>query len=531
MILFRKLKLPRLIYRTWPWKIAIFIAVPVLTITSVSLATYFIVDYNNKTKIKTSFNVQKLPVVSELSNKEVSELTEKDLREILIEQFNTNQAYHIITPKNSIIISIDSSLSSSIKGEITFNANFALSNNTNVNKRFTVSGFKQQLRPDPLAKKVTIDNEILNNVYPSSLAEHNDPNILDINNPNYSLLKEYIFNLFPNKPKTLKINDFFIESDIAINSDFTPINSWDGSITIKYYLNKNKFKYPEFSYSTTFYGFKKYDLLDLQPVNGAITINAPISFSSIIASNVSMDTLKDIIVKELIQNDNSIPLKPEDINIELNRYDNKNGIIHLKYLQISTYNPIKNYSNVQITGFKKVVPSLKSWIISNHNFKSLLANEIDSIKLKEIIYNNLIVPSSIKILPTDVIVNITNVDVANGIIKLIPNIRGYDSNPFITETNNVEVTITNFKVNRPRPLGSEYTVPKEYAVISPSELTDEDLQKIIYSFMVNVPNDLKYSDINITSKNAYDNSITITGNIPKYISSPYNFSVKIIGFN
>ena len=155
----------------------------------------------------------------------MSELTEKDLREILIEQFNTNQAYHIITPKNSIIISIDSSLSSSVKGEITFNANFALSNNTNVNKRFTVSGFKQQLRPDPLAKKVTIDNEILNNVYPSSLAEHNDPNILDINNPNYSLLKEYIFNLFPNKPKTLKINDFFIESDIAINSDFTPINS------------------------------------------------------------------------------------------------------------------------------------------------------------------------------------------------------------------------------------------------------------------------------------------------------------------
>ena len=477
MILFRKFKLPRLIFRTWPWKIAMYVAVPLLTLTSISLATYFIIDYNNKTNIKTEFSINNLSNVNSLSQKEVPQLNEDDLRDILIEQFNVNQTYPIATPKNAILISIDSLLTSAVNGTITFNATFSLTNNTNVNQKFTISGFKAQARPNKLANNITIDNDIFANIYPTSLADVNNTSILDTNNQNYSKLKESIFNLLPNKPENLSINDFFIEADSIINSNYDAFNSWNGSIIIRYYLDKTKYKYPEFSYSTTVFGFKKYDLLNLQPIDGAIKISAPLSYSTAIASNIDNNKIKEIIIDELIQNDTTIPLKPEDINIEINRSDNKNGNIYLKYLQITTYNPIKNYSNVIINGFKKVVPTLKTQIISNHKYQSLLANEIDSIKLKEIVYDNLIIPSSIQILPNDIIVDVVQIDAINGSLKLIPNIRGYETNPFITGTTNGEITITNFKVNRPKPLNSEYTIPNDYAMFKPSELDDEVYKK------------------------------------------------------
>ena len=202
-----------------------YVAVPLLTLTSISLATYFIIDYNNKTNIKTEFSINNLSNVNSLSQKEVPQLNEDDLRDILIEQFNVNQTYPIATPKNAILISIDSLLTSAVNGTITFNATFSLTNNTNVNQKFTISGFKAQARPNKLANNITIDNDIFANIYPTSLADVNNTSILDTNNQNYSKLKESIFNLLPNKPENLSINDFFIEADSIINSNYDAFNS------------------------------------------------------------------------------------------------------------------------------------------------------------------------------------------------------------------------------------------------------------------------------------------------------------------
>lgn len=527
MILFRKFKLPRLIYRTKPWKIALMIILPCLLITSVSLSIYFIVDVVDRNTIHKNFNISNISNANKYKNLMCPELTEEDLSNIIVDQFNTNQAFHIDTSKE-IKILIDSSSSSSEKGIISFYANFTLTNTTTINDKFTITGFKKQPRPLKLDDNLTILNSPLTNVYPYQLI--NDNGDFNINSPFYNQFKTYVFNLLLNKPSDLSIDDFFINIQKSSNTN-SSVNSWNGDILINYGLNKTKYKYPDFSYSTKINGFKKYELVNLEPdSNGFIDINAPKSYLNIEPKNVNLLTIKQIIVDELIKNDTSIPLRKDDINIEINKVDANNGLIQLKFLQITTFFPVKTYSNVRILGFKELRPSLTNNIIDSHFFQSLTTNEIDTLKLQEIIFNNLTLPQGLKLSSHDIIIKeIIESDNINGIIKLNAAINGYINNP-ISQT----ITINNFKIYRPLPMESQYTISREYANLIPSEIENNVLQKIIFSYIPNAPADLIFSDIRIISKEANDQekTIKIIGNIPKYSErEPYDFSVKFIGFN
>lgn len=522
MIIFKKHTLPKIVFRTKPWKILLMVLVPSLFVIGLSIGIYFAVKYVDSKKIKDRFNINKLTIYDQYKNREVPSLDENDLRLILVDWFKNHQAYSIITPNDEIVIKINGNNSNAAEGMIKFNALFIISNNHTINQEFCVEGFKKQLRPNFLPSSISIKDTDLSNVFPTDLI---DNNVLNPNSTYYATLKQYLFNALENKPNDLSINDF----DIKLQNYAYAYNNWDGFIYIQYMLNQDKYKYPNFVGTTKVVNFFKYDLTPLTPdVEGNIIINVSDEYKNQLANNVDDDNIKSIIIKYLIGN-NNIPLIPDDINIDVKNRDNLNGQITLRSIQLNNFNPIKIYSNVIIKGFLIKRPLLKNNLIEQHIYESITAKEVSIYQLQEIIYNNLIIPNGLDLKPFDISIVINERNNINGIVICQAVIKEYINEPF-----NETITIKNFKIARPDPLNSTYNAPSSFANLKPSMLSDAILQRMIYSFLVDAPIDLTPEDIAIIQKNPRDDlgEILVVGNIPKYNErEPFNFQIKIINFN
>lgn len=530
MIVFRKNKIPSVLYRKKPFKIAAIIVIPTVLFAGTIIGIYFLVNYINASKIKYEFNVNDVKDGEMYSKIIVPKLDEDTIKQILINQFEENQTEKIISSYDQISIKKNNEESSATDGIVVFHASFTISNQEFISNKFKVFGFKKQPRPLKMPDDLYLSNTPLTTVYPFELTKRNEGLELDKTSPQYQNLKFFLYNSLGNKPENFTIDYFNFEIKKTSPNSTPSVDAWEGTMFIQYWLNSEIYNSPYFSFSTRVHGFKKYNLTELTPnESGIIEINAPSSYHEKKPSGISEDEIKQILVNKLIEKDMSIPLRNSDISISINKVDDVNGMISLKYININTYFPPKTYSNIVINGFKSIEITLKNSIISAGDFSNVYANEIRTNQLQELIFQNIEYPADFDISPWDIIINVKKVDNINGKIELVPNIKGFIKNPI-----NQIVLIEGFKIARPNPFQEkEYSVPREFSNLKPTDVDDELLKKIVFSLMTNVPSDLKYSDITIDTKNA-DNelkSISVSGSIPKYAQKdPFNFSITIVGF-
>ena len=539
MIIFKKKSTPKVIYRTKPWKIAFMVVTPIAAAAAVGTGIYYIVDNVEKSKIKYNFSVASLS--SDYHNLEVPQLTPDKIKEVLIDQFNANQRYSIDTSKQ-FNITILSAASSATEGKVVVSAYFFLTNGYPISSEFEISGFKPQPRPDYLPDTLSVSKTSLNTVFPQNLVLINSPMKFNTSDPNYGILKDFLFNSLQNKPIGLTSDQFYINvadygEKAGTSASYSP---WGGYFNVTYSLDGDIYKYPSFQRTVRLEGFKKYELAPLEPnADGVIMIKASSDYATQTAATVGQnkELVKRIVVQYLrsfADDPESIPLSPDDINIEINRVDNDNGRIYLRSLNITKYNPVLSYSNLCIDGFEILRPRLSSNTIDISAFPeyaTFTAKDIDNEKLQAIVDKSLLKPTGLKITPNDIQVNISSRNNFIGTIVADVSIPKFTVDPFIQR-----VTFKNFRIERPEPLNDvsvPYHAPSAFANLKPSDLGDSSIKRIVYTFMKSRPSDLSLNDIQIISKkpNDADHSIIVSGNIPKYEQrEPYNFEIKIIGF-
>lgn len=540
MIIFKKKSTPKIIYRTKPWKIAFMVTTPIVCAAALGTGIYYIVQDVQRKQIKFTFSADSLS--SQYETVEVPSLTNDRIKEILIQQFNENQKYKIDTAK-PFNVSILPGASSAQEGKVVVSAYFTLTNGDPINSEFEITGFKPQPRPDYLPDSLSVaDNADLANIFPQDLVLVDSPMKFNTALPEYTALKQFLFDALPNKPIGLDINEFNIKvadygSKVNTSASYSP---WGGYFNVAYSLNEDIYRYPAYQKTVRLEGFKKYELAPLEPdADGVIMIRASSEYATQTASVVGQnkELVKRIIVQYLrsfAADPESIPLSPSDINIEINKVDNDNGRIYLRSLNITKYNPVLSYSNLCIEGFEILRPRLSSNTIditAFPEFVTFTAKDISIEQLQTIVLKSLLIPNGLKITSNDIQVIVREKNNSIGSIAADVSIPKFIVKPF-----NQRVTFRNFSIQRPEPLNGvdmPYLVPSSFANLKPSDLGDSSIKRIIYTYMKSRPSDLSLNDINIISKkpNDAEHSLIVSGNIPKYEQrEPYNFTIKIIGF-
>ncbi len=536
MIVKNKHSTPKVVYRKKPWKIACMVIIPCLILGGIGGVTYYGIQETERNRIRYHIVLNSIPACHQYKNMETVNLTNDILKNIIAHSFSYYNKFEVDTSKTFNTKILDATSNASI-GMVNVSTFLTLKNGRTINGEFQISGFKPQPRPQVLNNTIDATKTMLAEILPTELVDSSNPQKFDIASKGYKILKQFLFNALPDKPKELTIDEFNIEIQPFLSDNpSSSYSSWDGYMYVKYWLNKEQYKYPVFSNIVRVNGFKKYNLVTLTPnAAGEIIINAPATYSNSMASEVGDNNLE---VRTIIANylkskqPDVIPLGPDDINVNITNIDNNNGQIVIRNLQVNKFNPPLTYTNVFLRGFKIERPILnnsKIQLSPSDNYSKLSASDVNYNDLQSIIYKNLIIPRGLKLSPTDLSLSKIETNNIDGVVKLHVTIPAYVVQPF-----DKDVTITSFAIKRPDPIvPTEQKVSSQYADYKPSLLTNDTLKRIVFQIIKNKPSDLQVNDIEITSKtpNDAEGKITVTGYIPKYQSrDPYNFTIDIVGF-